>query len=296
MLPKVSIIMPSACKLNLLKPCMESLFAKTRYPDFELFLVVNKIRWDDRDQAAYLQSLKSNPRVHILPYDDRPFNYSWLNNWAVSQSTGSVLCFMNDDIEVITPDWLEKLVTRLHLEGVGAAGPMLYFPDDRVQHAGVILGVGGVAGHAFLGLKRGSAGYFGRAALEQDLSCVTAACMVVRRKDFDSVNGFNEDLSVAFNDVDLCIRLRQAGWRIIWTPQVEMYHHESASIGQHNSPERKAQFELETAMMRRMWGDRLDADPFYNPNLSLASNRFTLAFPPRVPKLPQGRKPDARVV
>ena len=294
-LPKVSIIMPSACKLNLLKPCMESLFAKTRYPDFEVFLVVSEIRYDDPNQAAYLQSLKSNPRIHILPYDDRPFNYSWLNNWAVSQSTGPVLCFMNDDIEVITPDWLEKLVTRLHLEGVGAAGPMLYFPDDRVQHAGVILGVGGVAGHAFLGLKRGSAGYFGRAALEQDLSCVTAACMVVRRADFDSVNGFNEDLSVAFNDVDLCMRLREAGWRIIWTPQVEMYHHESASIGQHNSPERKAQFELETGMMRKMWGDRLDRDPFYNPNLSLASNRFTLAFPPRVPKLPQIREPDARV-
>jgi glycosyltransferase involved in cell wall biosynthesis len=294
-LPKVSIVMPSACKLHLLKPCMESLFGKTRYPEFELLLVVSKIRYQDREQAAYLESLKSNGRIRVLPYDDRPFNYSWLNNWAVSHATGPVLCFMNDDIEVITPDWLEKLVTRLHLDGVGAAGPMLYFPDDRVQHAGVILGLGGVAGHGFLGLKRGSAGYFGRAALEQDLSCVTAACMVVRRADFDGVKGFNEELSVAFNDVDLCIRLRQAGWRILWTPQVEMYHHESASIGQHNSPERKAQFELETAMMRRMWGDKLDSDPFYNPNLSLATNRFTLAFPPRIAKLPEARGPDARV-
>jgi O-antigen biosynthesis protein len=286
-LPKISIVMPSACKLHLLKPCMESLFARTTYPDFELLLVVNEIRFRDRAQAAYLATLRSDPRIRILVYEDQPYNFSWLNNWAVREAAGAVLCFMNDDIEVITPDWLEKLVARLQLDRVAAVAPILYFPDDRIQHAGVIFGIGRVAGHAFIGQQRGSGGYFGRAALEQDFSCVTAACMVARRDVFDQLNGFNEDLSVAFNDVDLCIRMRRAGWRILFTPQVEMYHHESASLGRHDSPERKAQFGREVDMMRRMWGEVLDHDPFYNPNLSLTSHNFTLAFPPRVARLPE---------
>ena len=285
-LPKVSILMPSACNLNLLKPCMESLFARTTYPDFEVLLVVSSIRFENAAQREYLEQLKSNPRIRILRYEDRPYNFSWLNNWAESQCSGEVLCFMNDDIEVVTPDWLEKLFARLTLDKVGAVGPMLYYPDDRIQHAGVTLGVGGVAGHAFIRLPRGSDGYFGRAGLEQDLSCVTAACMLMRRDAFQALNGFNEDLSVAFNDVDLCVRLRNAGWRIIWTPQVELTHHESATLGRHDSPERQTQFRHEVKLMRDLWGAALDSDPFYNPNLSLETNRFTLAFPPRIARLP----------
>ena len=284
--PKVSIVMPSACKLQLLKPCMEALFARTTYTDFELLLVVSDIRFADAAQAAYLKSLKANPRIRILAYEDRPYNFSWLNNWAVGQSTGDILCFMNDDIEVITPDWLEKLIARVQLEGVGAVGPMLYYPNETIQHAGVTLGIAGGAGHAFIGLPKGSAGYFGRAALEQDLSCVTGACVVVRKSVFQELNGFDENFAIAFNDVDLCIRMRQAGWRIIWTPQVEMYHHESASLGRHDAPERKGTYEPEVALMRKMWGEVLDNDPFYNPNLSLSSNDSALAFPPRIPKLP----------
>jgi GT2 family glycosyltransferase len=286
-LPKVSIIMPSACKLHLLKPCIEALFSRTTYPDFELLLVVSDIRFKDREQATYLDSLKRNSRIRILKYEDRPFNFSWLNNWAASQATGSVFCFMNDDIEVLTVDWLQQLVTRVKLERVAAAGPMLYYPDDTIQHAGVTLGLWGVAGHSFLRLPKGSAGYFARGALEQDLSCLTAACMVMRREAFEEAKGFNEEFAVAFNDVDLCIRIRRAGWRLIWTPRVEMYHHESASLGQHNSEERKIEFEREVALMREMWGPVLDSDPYYNPNLSLASNNFTLAFPPRISKMPE---------
>ncbi|HKS62353.1 MAG TPA: glycosyltransferase family 2 protein, partial [Xanthobacteraceae bacterium] len=285
-LPKVSILMPSACNLNLLKPCMESLFARTTYPDFEVLLVVSSIRFENAAQREYLEQLKSNPRIRILRYEDRPYNFSWLNNWAESQCSGEVLCFMNDDIEVVTPDWLEQLLARLTLDKVGAVGPMLYYPDDRIQHAGVILGVGGVAGHGFIRMPRGSDGYFGRAGLEQDLSCVTAACMLMRRDAFQALNGFNEDLSVAFNDVDLCVRLRNAGWRIIWTPQVELIHHESATLGRHDSPERQTQFRHEVKLMRDLWGAALDSDPFYNPNLSLETNRFTLAFPPRIARLP----------
>jgi GT2 family glycosyltransferase len=285
-LPKISILMPSACNLNLLKPCMESLFARTTYPDFEVLLVVSSIRFENAAQREYLEQLKSNPKIRILRYEDRPYNFSWLNNWAESQCSGEVLCFMNDDIEVVTPDWLEKLLARLTLDKVGAVGPMLYYPDDRIQHAGVILGVGGVAGHGFIRMPRGSDGYFGRAGLEQDLSCVTAACMLMRRDAFQALNGFNEDLSVAFNDVDLCVRLRNAGWRIIWTPQVELIHHESATLGRHDSPERQTQFRREVKLMRDLWGAELDSDPFYNPNLSLQTNRFTLAFPPRIARLP----------
>jgi GT2 family glycosyltransferase len=285
-LPKISILMPSACNLELLAPCMESLFGRTTYPDFEVLLVVNSIRFEDARQRKYLETLKANPKVRILVYEDRPYNFSWLNNWAESQCSGDVLCFMNDDIEVVTPDWLEKLLARLTREKVGAVGPMLYYPDNRIQHAGVILGIGGVAGHGFIRLPRGSDGYFGRAGLEQDLSCVTAACMLMRRDAFKALEGFNEDLSVAFNDVDLCIRLRRAGWRIVWTPQVELVHHESATLGRSDSPERQAQFRREMKLMRDMWGAELDSDPFYNPNLSLKTTRFTLAFPPRIARLP----------
>ena len=224
-LPKISILMPSACNLDLLAPCMESLFARTTYPDFEVLLVVSSIRFEDTRQREYLEQLRANPKVRIVVYEDRPYNFSWLNNWAESQCSGDVLCFMNDDIEVVTPDWLEKLLARLTLDKIGAVGPMLYYPDDRIQHAGVILGIGGVADHGFVRLPRGSDGYFGRAGLEQDLSCVTAACMLMRRDAFKALKGFNEDLSVAFNDVDLCLRLRNAGWRIVWTPQVELIHH-----------------------------------------------------------------------
>jgi GT2 family glycosyltransferase len=285
-LPKVSILMPSACNLNLLKPCMESLFARTKYSNFEVLLVVSSIRLENAAQRAYLESLKSNRKVRVLVYQDRPYNFSWLNNWAENQCSGEVLCFMNDDIEVVTPDWLEKLLARLALDKVGAVGPMLCYPDGRIQHAGVVLGLGGVAGHGFLGLPKGSDGYFGRAGLEQDYSCVTAACMLMRHDLFKTLNGFNEVLSVAFNDVDLCIRLRNAGWRVLWTPQVEMVHHESASLGRFSSPQRQERFDIENKLMRDLWGTELDSDPFYNPNLSLTSNQFTLAFPPRISKLP----------
>ena len=157
---------------------------------------------------------------------------------------------------------------------------MLYYPDDTIQQAGVVLGIGGVATHDFRLMPRGHIGYFGGAVLERDVSCVTAACMAIRASLFRDLGGFNEELAVAFNDVDLCLRLRSAGWRIIWTPTAELAHHEFASIGPHNAPERAAQFLQDVAWMRRRWGLVLDSDPFYNANLSLAQP-YELAFPPR---------------
>jgi GT2 family glycosyltransferase len=170
------------------------------------------------------------------------------------------------------------------LQRVGAVGVMLYYPNDRIQHAGVILGIGGVAGHAFRAMPRGFDGYFGRAGVEQDLSCVTAACVAVPREAFKELNGFDERFAWAFNDVDFCIRLREKGWRIIWTPEVEHHHLESQTYGQPDSAKRAPVFQKEIRMMREKWGAILDSDPFYNPNLSLQDDQMALAFPPRAPK------------
>jgi GT2 family glycosyltransferase len=282
--PKVSVVMPSGCRLELLRPCLSELLARTTYTNFEVLLAVNEIRLQNEEQAACLKEFARDPRVRLLVYKDRDFNFSWINNWAAKQAKGSILCLMNDDIKIITQDWLEKLVVRLLLNRVGAVGVMLYYPDETIQHAGVILGMGGVAAHAFRGMARGSDGYCGRAGLEQDLSCVTAACVAVRREVFEELNGFDERFAIAFNDVDFCIRLREKGWRIIWTPEVELYHLESQTIGHHASGERAPIFQKEDRMIRDQWGAILDSDPFYNPNLSLRDDKIALAFPPRAAK------------
>jgi len=281
--PRVSILMPSACQLKSLRPCMEALLERTTYPNFEVLLAVNEVRFNDRRQAKYLRELEGDQRVRVLVYKDREYNFSWINNWAAKQAAGSILCLMNDDIEVITGDWLEQFVVRLQLKGVAAVGAMLYYPNGTIQHAGVTLGLGahGIAGHTYYKMARGSPGYFGRAALEQDLSCVTAACMGLRREAFEEVGGFNEELAVAYNDVDLCMRLRERGWRIIWTPQVEHFHHESATLGHFSTPEREKRFLEEVKLMRKLWGTKLENDPFHNPNLSLHHPFVRLAFPPR---------------
>lgn len=284
--PKVTVIVPTALKMDFVPRCIASVLKATTYPNLEIIIMADESHVKTAAQKKLLDEIRADPRVRVHLYQDQPFNYARTNNRAVGMSDAPVICFLNDDVEVITRDWLEKLVARVLLDGIGAVGAMLYYPTDCVQHAGVILGLGGTAGHQFHNMPRGSAGYYGRALLEQDLSCVTAACMVMRREIFDRVGGFNEEYAVAFNDVDLCIRVRQRGLRILWTPAVEMYHYESASLGKHNAPQRKALFQEEVKLMRGMWGDVLDRDPFFNPNLSLATPYYTLAFPPRISKLP----------
>jgi GT2 family glycosyltransferase len=281
-LPTVTIVVLSAFARNLLPRCIDNVLARSSYPNFKILVAINETHLAIAERRAYLDSIASDARVRVLIYEDQPFNYSKINNWAIAQADGSIICLLNDDTEIITPDWLEKLVARVELAGVAAAGPRLYYPDGTIQHAGVILGLGGVAGHPYAKQSKDDVGYFSRARLEQDLSCVTAACIVIRRNLFEEIGGFDEELAIAFNDVDLCVRLRAAGWRIVWTPAVELYHYESTSVGRHDSPERAGQFAREVASMRGRWGPVLDADPFYNPNLSL-SREFHLAFPPRLP-------------
>ena len=283
--PKVSIIIPTKNGDGLLRLCIGSILAKTTYPNFEIVVVNN--RSDDPATLAYFEELRPLG-VRVLDYD-APFNFSALNNFAARAVSGELLAFLNNDLEVITPGWLDEMAAQALRPGIGCVGAMLYYPDDTVQHAGAVLGLtgpagrDGVAGHAFKGFKRGAEGDHNRLKLVQNYSAVTAACLVIRRKVFDAVGGFNErDLPVAFNDIDFCLRVRAAGYRNLWTPFAEFYHRESASRGFEDTAEKIARFQTETAFMRARWGPLLDRDPAYNPNLSLQHEDFSLAFPPRV--------------
>jgi hypothetical protein len=214
--------------------------------------------------------------------DDRPFNYAAINNRAVADCHGDVVGLINNDLEVITPDWLEEMVSHAVRPGIGAVGAMLYYPDDTIQHAGVVLGLGGVAGHVYSRQPRGIAGAHGRAALVQNLSAVTAACLVVRKATYLEVGGMEERLTVAFNDVDFCLRLLKHGYRNVWTPFAEFYHHESATRGDEDTPEKLARFHAEVSRMIETWSGVLAEDPAYSPNLSLEhGNALALAWPPR---------------
>ena len=278
--PKVSIIVPTRDKLSLLSACVDSVLARTDYPNFELVVVDNQSV--EPGTLAYLEQLQARPGVRVLHYD-HPFNYSAINNWAVSQCDGAVICLLNNDIEVIEPGWLKEMVSHARRQEIGAVGAMLYYPDRTIQHAGVILGVGGVANHAYLGQSAGYPGHGARALVAQDLSAVTGACLVVRRDLYLTMGGLDERLEVAFNDIDFCLRLQEAGYRNLWTPFAELLHHESATRGSDDSPEKRARFLKEVEYMLQRWGPTLRNDPAYNPNLSLHGVNSELAFPPRVP-------------
>lgn len=276
--PRVTVIVPTRDRVDLLRTCVESVLERTDYPDFELMVIDNASA--EAETLAYLDLLRGRERVRVVEYPI-PFNFSAIVNHGVRQSTGEVLCLLNNDTEVYAADWLNELVSHAVREEVGAVGCMLYYPTDTIQHAGVILGVGGVAGHVHLHLGRGSNGYLGRAGVVHNLSAVTGACLAVRRSVFDRAGGMDESLAVAFNDIDLCLRIDALGYRNVWTPFAELYHHESASRGYDVTPEKRQRFQSECEAMRRRWGELLFDDPAYNPNLSLDSHHFELAFPPR---------------
>ena len=280
-LPLVSIIIPTRNGFALLKRCIESIFEKTDYSDFEILIIDNGS--DDVVTLRYLQKIQENDRIKVIR-DDRPFNYAALNNAGVKQATGEVIALLNDDLEVINDGWLREMVSLAIRTETGAVGSKLYYPDDTLQHAGVITGLGGVAGHSHKHFPRENPGFCGRLLLTQNLSAVTAACMVVRKAVFESVGGFDEEnLSVAFNDVDLCLRIREKGFVNVWTPYAELYHYESATRGYEDTPEKQARFSKEIDYMKSRWdGNRLMDDPAYNPNLTLDREDFSLAWPPRL--------------
>lgn len=277
--PRVSIIIPTRNGHKLTRQCIESIRDKSTYPNYEIILVDNGS--DDPAALKYFQSLHTDTSVRVIR-DERPFNFSQLNNTAVAQATGEYVCLMNNDIEVISSDWLEEMVGLAMRPDTGVVGACLWYPDNTLQHGGVVLGVGGVAGHSQKHMRRTSEGYFGRGVLTQTYSAVTAACCVVRKTTYEEVGGLNEvDLMVAFNDVDFCLKVRQAGYRNVWTPFAELYHHESASRGYEDTPEKQERFTREEQYMLNRWGYLLQDDPAYNPNLTLEHEDFTLAWPPR---------------
>ena len=281
-LPKVSVVIPTRDRADLLAICTTSVLEKTDYPDFEVVVVDNGSL--DPDARALLKALRNTPRVRVLDYPI-PFNFSAIVNHGARQAAGDVLCLLNNDTEVINPSWLLELVGRAVQRDAGAVGAMLYYPDNTIQHAGVVLGLGGVAGHVYTRMGRGAPGYMARAWVAQNMSAVTAACMAVRKSVFEEVGGFDEALPVAFNDIDFCLRVLQCGYRNVWTPYAELYHHESASRGSEDSPEKRQRFAAEVHAMKWRWGDVLHDDPAYNPNLTLDQGDYGLAFPPRSPKL-----------
>ncbi|MGJ7582378.1 glycosyltransferase [Variovorax sp. RHLX14] len=278
--PLASIIIPTRNALALVRQCVESIIALTDYSNYEIVIVDNGS--DDVEALEYFEIISRKSGIRILR-DDRDFNYSALNNRAVAMSAGAVVALVNNDIEVISPEWLSEMVSIALQPGVGAVGAKLWYPDDTLQHGGVVLGMGGVASHAHKTLPKGQLGYFGRADLIQSFSAVTAACLVVRKEHYEAVGGLDEDhLKVAFNDIDFCLRLREAGLRNVWTPYAQLYHHESATRGDDVAPEKQKRFNKEIQYMQARWGDTLQLDPFYNPNLTLSIEDFGLAWPPRI--------------
>ena len=278
--PLVSIIIPTRDAVDLLRQCVTSVLAKTTYPRFEIVVVDNGSR--DAATLEYLAEIARSPQVRVLRYN-QPFNYSAINNFAVTQVDGEVLCLLNNDTEVISPDWLEEMVGHLCQEKVGVVGAKLYYPDGRVQHGGDVVGPGGCANHLHQFIARDDPGYCHRAVVAQELSAVTAACMVTWRALYQRLGGLDEKhLPVAFNDVDYCLRVRHAGHKVVWTPHAELYHHESVSRGKDKSPKRLKVARQEVAYMRRRWRREMQCDPFYNPNFSYMRPDFVLGPAPAI--------------
>lgn len=263
--PLVSVIIPTRNGVDLVARCIRSIRERTYYPAFEILVVDNGS--DDPATLKYLDDLQQSSVARVLRYG-APFNYSAINNFAVARAAGDLVCLLNNDTEVISPDWLGEMVGHAMQPGVGAVGAMLYYPDDTIQHAGITLGLGGLAGHRFIAKPRGYAGPRERLRHAQNLSAVTAACLVVRKQVYLEVDGLDEEsFPVAYNDVDFCLRARAHGYRNVWTPFAELYHYEGASRGRDNETLETERYRRESAQFSRRWGDVLRSDPHDRPDL-----------------------------
>ena len=271
--PRVSIIIPTRDGAGILSTCIRSIRARTRYPDYEIIIVDNGSVKDETKQL--FAALSADPAIRILPRPE-PFNFSRLNNAAVREAAGSVLALVNNDIEVTRDDWLDAMVSLAMRPDTGCVGAKLLYPDGRLQHAGVVIGLGGVAGHAHRFAPGNAPGYLGRLRAAHEVSAVTAACLVIRRSVFEAVGGFEEGLAVAFNDVDFCLKVRAAGYRNVWTPFAELIHHESVSRGRDLTPSKARRFAAEYVTMQRRWGAQLLSDPYYSPHLTYDREDFSL--------------------
>ncbi len=277
--PLVSIIVPTRDKADILAVCADGVLTRTDYQPLELIIVDNDSK--EPETHRLFARLGGNRHVRIIHYPG-PFNYPAINNRAVSEARGEIVVLMNNDVDVISPMWLEEMVSHALRPEIGAVGAKLLYPSGLVQHAGVVLGVGHGAGHFFAGASRDDVGRWGFLWMVRQVSAVTAACMALRRALYLEVGGLDEtNFPVAFNDVDLCLRIRKRGYGILWTPYAELYHLEFATRGSDTDIERSSRFERDAKQLRQHWGDILDSDPFYNQNCSLVGPHFEPGFPPR---------------
>jgi GT2 family glycosyltransferase len=277
--PLVSIVIPTRDRKDLLEQCIRGLDHTTHYRNFEIIIVDNDSR--EPDTKAYFKALTARADIRIIAAPGA-FNYSRLINLGALQARGELLMALNNDIEAIEPGWLDELVGQVLRPGVGLVGALLLYPDRSVQHAGVVIGLGGVAGHIFAKSEAGNPGYAVRIMVAQDMNAVTGACHIMRRDLFHRLGGFDEKhLAVAYNDIDFCLRVREAGLRVIYTPFAPLLHRHSASRGSDVRPERLSSFTWERDYMRMRWAHLMWDDPFFNPNLSLSGKKGRLATPPR---------------
>ncbi|MDR1359338.1 MAG: glycosyltransferase family 2 protein [Coriobacteriales bacterium] len=272
--PLVSIIIPNKDHVEDLETCLQSILKTSSYTHYEILIIENNS--EDSETFRYYEQL-TDPRIKLLTYTEE-FNFAALNNFAAEHANGEYLLFLNNDTEVINPAWLEEMLMFAQRGDVGAVGAKLYYPDNTIQHAGVILGIAGGAGHSHKGKKRNDLGYFNRAQLVQNISAVTGACLMVGKNTFFEVEGFTEEFTIAYNDVDLCLKLRERGYLNVYTPYAELYHFESKSRGYEDTPEKIARLRSEVVRLRTRWGEVFEnGDPYYNPNLTLEREDFSLS-------------------
>ena len=264
--PLVSILIPTKDQPKVTRACLESIYNKTTYENFEVILIDNGSV--EKETLELLDKFKKEHKNFRVLTKDIEFNYSKLNNWAAKKAKGDYLVLLNNDTEIITPKWLGLMVGYAKQPEVGAVGAKLLYPDDTIQHAGVILGLGGVASHAYLGSQCDDLGLFGRLRVPYNYAAVTAACLCVSKEKFEEVGGLEEDLKVAYNDVDLNLKLLERGYYNVVLPMVELYHHESKSRGSDFAPDKIKRFNSEQDYMWEKWGNMLENDKFYNPNFS----------------------------
>ena len=273
--PLVSVVIPNKDHTQDLDTCIRSLIERGTYPNLE-FIVVENNSTDQGTFVYYDKIQKEFPNVQVVRWE-KGFNFSAINNFGVQFAKGEYLLFLNNDTEIIEPDVIQEMLGYCQREDVGIVGARLLYQDDTIQHAGVVVGFGGIAGHTFIGLHKAENSYFHRAMCAQDYSAVTAACLMTKRTLFDQVGGFTEELAVAFNDIDFCMKIRSLNKLVVYNPYALLYHYESKSRGLEDTPEKVARFNREIAIFARRWPDILkNGDPFYNPNLTLRKSNFAL--------------------
>ena len=278
---RVSILIPTCDHIRDLETCVESIYARTTYPDFEILLIENNSK-EEQTFRSYERMQKEHPdTLKVVTWTGKGFNYSALNNFGARYATGEYLLLLNNDTEIITPGWLEEMVMYAQQKRVGCVGAKLLYPDDTIQHAGVGFGIGGVAGHLHKYFPATSDGYMGRLNYVQDVYGDTAACLLIRKEIYDEVHGLDESYAVAFNDVDFCVRVREAGYTNVFTPFAQLYHYESKSRGMEDNPEKQKRFQGEVLRFQARWGDLLaKGDPCTNPNFDIQREDFSLKILP----------------